>query len=358
MSMLAPAAEIVGVHKSFGGVVAVDDVSLVIKDNEFLALLGASGCGKTTLLRLIAGLEQADQGRIIIAGQDMTASPPYMRPINLMFQSYALFPHMTVAQNVAFGLKQDGLAGAELSTRVTEALELVEMAALGTRRPDQLSGGQQQRVALARCIAKRPRVLLLDEPMAALDRALRERTRLELMKLRQRLGIAFVVVTHDQEDAMTMADRVAVMDKGKIIQLAPPRELYEKPGCRLVASFFGESNVWDGRVAADGKRVDCDVLGFSVAVPCGLPAVSTSVAISVRPERILINPVPLPDENALADATIEDVVYLGTVSTYLVRVPHGALVRVTRQNGAHTSLSRGSRVSLTWPADAVVVLAS
>ncbi|MSO98021.1 MAG: ABC transporter ATP-binding protein [Rhodospirillaceae bacterium] len=358
MSLSSAVIDLIDVRKAFGGVKAVDGVSLGVQGNEFLALLGASGCGKTTLLRLIAGLERADAGQILIAGQDMTSSPPHVRPVNLMFQSYALFPHMSVRDNVAFGLKQDGLHGAELSARIGEALALVEMEGLGARRPEQLSGGQQQRVALARCIAKRPRALLLDEPMAALDRALRERTRLELINLRRRLGISFVVVTHDQEDAMTMADRVAVMDKGKIIQLGTPRELYDKPGSRLVAAFFGESNIWDGRVAPDGRRVECPVLGMALKTNVALPHVAEAVTVSVRPERISLDPTPLPDDNALADATIEDVVYLGTVSTYLVRVPHGALIRVTRQNGSQPPLARGSRVSVTWPADAVVVLTS
>jgi putrescine transport system ATP-binding protein len=350
--------QVSGVAKSFDGIIAVDHLSLDIANNEFVALLGPSGCGKTTLLRLIAGLERADAGRILIDGKDMTATPPHRRPINLMFQSYALFPHMTVAENVAFGLKQDAIAGDALNTRVTEALTLVDMQSFGGRKPHQLSGGQQQRAALARCIAKRPKVLLLDEPMAALDRALRERTRLELMNLRKRLGISFIVVTHDQEDAMTMADRVAIMDKGKIVQVGSPRSLYETPGNRLVASFFGDSNVWDGKVASDGKRISCASLGFDVATEFAVPAAGTAVAISVRPERINLDPVPLPDDNALADGTIEDVIYLGNLTTYLVRVPHGALIRVTRQNNSAPALERGARVSVTWPASAVVVLTS
>jgi putrescine transport system ATP-binding protein len=344
------------IRKSFGGVTAVDGVSLDIANNEFLALLGASGCGKTTLLRMLAGLELPDSGRVMIAGQDMTLTPPHVRPVNLMFQSYALFPHMTVAQNVAFGLKQDGLNGAILTTRVQDALALVEMDKLAHRSPDQLSGGQQQRVALARCIAKQPKVLLLDEPMAALDRALRERTRLELMNLRKHLGISFVIVTHDQEDAMTMADRVAVMDKGKIVQVASARDLYERPASRLVASFFGEANIWDGAVMAG--RIACPVLGVSVVASSGVPGEGTAVAVSVRPERISISREFLTSDNVLADATVENVVYLGTVTTYLVRAPHGAIVRVTRQNDAGHNFECGARVNIGWSADAVVVLTS
>lgn len=347
-----------GVSKSFGGVSAVDRVDLDVFDNEFLALVGASGCGKTTLLRLISGLERADAGQIMIAGEDMTGAPPYRRPVNLMFQSYALFPHMTVAANVAFGLVQDGLQGRDLDLRVAEALELVEMTDFATRRPDALSGGQRQRVALARCLAKRPKVLLLDEPMAALDRALRERMRLEMTALRRRLGIAFVAVTHDQEDAMTMADRVAVMERGRIVQTGSPRDIYDAPSSRTVAGLFGQSNIWDGVVSPDGARVSSSSLGFDVRARAELPSPGSAVSIVVRPERISIDPVPRPDDNALADAIIEQVVFLGAASTYHVRAPHGALIRVARQCDQGPGLTVGSRVAVTWPASAVVVLQS
>jgi putrescine transport system ATP-binding protein len=353
MTTPASVIDVADVSKSFGGVVAVDGVSLSVRPNEFLALLGASGCGKTTLLRLIAGLDAPDAGRIIIAGEDMTQTPPFRRPVNLMFQSYALFPHMSVAENVAFGLKQDGLGGDELAARVNEALTMVEMAELARRRPDQLSGGQKQRVALARCIAKRPKALLLDEPMAALDRALRERTRLELKALRERLGIAFVIVTHDQEDAMTMADRVAVMDRGRVVQIGAPRELYDRPATKLVASFFGESNIWDGVVSGDGQNIDCAALGLSLRSAGRVSA--RNVAVSVRPERIMIG---AGGDNTIPDAVVEDVVYLGTVTTYFFRAEKGAVVRVTCQNGVHAPLARGTRSSLSWPASAVVVLVS
>jgi putrescine transport system ATP-binding protein len=350
--------ELRDVRKSFGSIPAVDGVCLEVRENEFLALLGTSGCGKTTLLRIIAGLEKADRGEVLIAGEDMTDQPPYRRPVNLMFQSYALFPHMSVADNVAFGLKQDGLAGAELRARVIEALSVVEMTDAAARKPEQLSGGQKQRVALARCIAKRPRVLLLDEPLAALDRSLRERTRLELMNLRHRLGIAFVVVTHDQDDAMTMADRVAVMAAGRVIQTAAPRALYERPATVGIAGFFGESNLWHGVVSTCGRRVTCPELGLDVLTSDSLPPPGTGVAVMVRPERVSIDPTPLPDDNALADGIVEHVVYLGTVSTFLVRVPHGGLVRVTRQNSSASVLGQGARVSVTWPKTAVVALPS
>ncbi len=355
---MSSALSVCGITKAFGGVKAVDDVNLEVAENEFLALLGASGSGKSTLLRIIAGLERPDHGRILIGEADMTDVPPHRRPVNMMFQSYALFPHMTVASNVAFGLRQEGVTGRELKDRVSESLNLVEMGDFGDRRPDTLSGGQCQRVALARCLAKRPKVLLLDEPMAALDRALRERTRLELVALRRRLGISFVVVTHDQADAMTMAERVAIMDRGRIVQLGPPREIYDQPASRMVAGFFGEANIWDGLVTADGGRVSCATLGFDVRVAVPLPPPGSRVSLVVRPERIAIDPVPRPDDNALADGVVESVVFLGTVSTYLVRVPFGALIRVARQNETGSPIGQGSRVGVTWPATANVVVKS
>jgi putrescine transport system ATP-binding protein len=347
--------ELRGIRKSFGGVWAVDGVSLDVRPNEFLALLGASGCGKTTLLRVMAGFEAPDSGQVMLAGTDITTLPPHARPVNLMFQSYALFPHMTVAGNVAFGLKQDGLMGAELEARVSEALRMVELDSLAQRRPDQLSGGQQQRVALARCIAKQPKVLLLDEPMAALDRGLRERTRFELKSLRERLGISFVVVTHDQEDAMTMADRVAVMDRGQVVQIAGPRELYDAPVNRFVAGFFGESNIWDGVVSADCGGIDCKALGVTLRTRASMPAPGTAVAVMVRPERLDIE-ANATAANTLSDLVVEDVVYLGAMSTYLLRAPHGAQVRVTRQMASGSLLARGQTVGVTCAADAVVVL--
>ena len=337
-----------GVSKRFGAAVAVDNVSLEVGDSEFLALLGPSGCGKTTLLRMIAGLEQPDQGRVHISGMDMTATPPYLRPVNMMFQSYALFPHMTVAENVAFGLKQERIDANAQRARVGESLALLEMTAYADRKPHQLSGGQQQRVALARCLAKRPKALLLDEPLAALDKGLRERTQLELMALRRRLGIAFIVVTHDQDEAMTMATRVAVMDKGRILQSATPQELYAAPASRAVAAFFGDVNLWDGVVTAQG--VDCAALGMTLPVSCSLP-VGSSVAIAVRPEQLAFD----PDQEIAVGGHVEEIIYRGAVSTVLVRTPAGGLIRIVRPN-IGTVPPVGERVTVGWRRAAVLVL--
>src|SRR6266436_5341367 len=245
-----PLVRFENVSRRFGDVAAVDRLSLDIYRNEFFALLGPSGCGKTTLLRLLAGFERPDEGRIILGGRDIVATPPHRRPVNMMFQSYALFPHLTVAGNIAFGLRQDGLAKSAIAARVDEMLALVKLEGLGARRPDQLSGGERQRVALARPLAKRPQVLLLDEPMAALDKKLREETQFELMDLQARLGTAFVIVTHDQEEAMTVAHRIAVMDHGRLAQVATPPELYEQPTSRWVAGFIGDVNLIEGAVVA------------------------------------------------------------------------------------------------------------
>jgi putrescine transport system ATP-binding protein len=317
---MAPVLSVSGLTKSFGATVAVDHVSLDVGANECLALLGPSGCGKTTLLRLMAGLDVPDAGAIVIDGADMTRTPPYGRPVNMMFQSYALFPHMTVADNIAFGLKQEGLPPAEIETRLKESLAAVEMEALAARKPHQLSGGQRQRVALARCIAKRPKALLLDEPMAALDKHLRERTQLELLDLRRRLGISFVIVTHDQDEAMAMADRIALMDRGRILQVDTPRALYEQPASRTVARFFGDLNLW----------------------PSGL---------AVRPERIALSRTAGDIEG-----TVSDVIYRGTATTYLVQTAD-LVVRVLAQNSSEVSqYQKGERVRLGWPADAARML--
>ncbi len=317
---MTPLICVEGIVKRFGSVLAVDHVSLDVGADECLALLGPSGCGKTTLLRLIAGLERADVGAIAIGGADVTRAPPYARPVNMMFQSYALFPHMTVAANVAFGLKQDGLPSSEVDLRVKEALGIVEMETFAARKPDQLSGGQRQRVALARCIAKRPKALLLDEPLAALDKHLRERTQLELLALRRRLGISFVIVTHDQDEAMAMADRIAVMERGRILQIDAPRALYEKPASRAVARFFGDVNLWPSGVA-------------------------------VRPERITISAA-----SGTISGVVADIIYRGTATTYLVQTDQ-LMVRVLRQNAdGEPVFQKGERVFLSWPQDAARML--
>ncbi len=338
------------VSKRFGSIAAVDDVSLEIRDNEFLALLGASGCGKTTLLRLLAGLEQPDRGRIFIDGKDVTGDPPFARPVNMMFQSYALFPHMTVAGNVAFGLKQDGLGGAALASRVGEALAAVELDSLGDRKPPELSGGQRQRVALARCLAKRPRVLLLDEPMAALDKHLRERTQRELTSLRERLGITFVVVTHDQGEAMAMADRVAVMDAGRILQIGTPRALYEHPANGGVARFFGDMNIWPAAVGPAPDTLRIAALGIDVS------SAISGTAVALRPERIALSRT---GADHTVQGVVRDIIYLGTASTYFVEVAAGGTVRVVAQNSDGADVfARGDAVHLSWAAAALTVLTS
>src|SRR2546429_4357433 len=253
-----------GVSKRFGTATAVERVSLDIFAGEFFALLGPSGCGKTTLLRLLAGFDTPDEGRILLDGEDIASVPPYRRPINMMFQSYALFPHLSVEGNVAFGLKQEGLPKAEIATRVEQMLALVRLEGFAKRKPQQLSGGQRQRVALARSLVKRPRVLLLDEPLAALDKKLRGETQFELMQLQESLGLTFVIVTHDQQEAMTVADRIAVMDRGRLIQVATPQEIYERPNSRWVADFIGDVNLIEGRVVdrrASGTVIASDAAG-------------------------------------------------------------------------------------------------
>src|SRR5947199_7617329 len=264
--------EISGVSKRFGAVTAVDRVSLSIERGEFFALLGPSGCGKTTLLRLIAGFETPNEGRIVIDGADITAVPPYARPVNMMFQSYALFPHLDVAGNIAFGLRQEGMDRRRRAARVEEMLALVQMTGLGRRRPHELSGGQKQRVALARALAKMPKLLLLDEPLAALDRKLREETRLELTGIQQRVGTTFLVVTHDQEEALGLASRIAVMNRGQLVQIGTPAEIYERPGSRFVADFVGEVNLLEGELTAGFNCLALTVAGFDPPIPLPPPA--------------------------------------------------------------------------------------
>jgi putrescine transport system ATP-binding protein len=259
--------EIVGASKRFGATLAVDDVSLSVESGELFALLGPSGCGKTTLLRMVAGLETPDRGRILIDGEDITSRPPYARPVNMMFQSYALFPHMDVVGNIAFGLRQEGMGRQHIAARVGEMLALVQMSDYGARHPHELSGGQRQRVALARALAKMPRLVLLDEPLAALDRKLRTETRLELIGIQERVGTTFLVVTHDQEEALGMASRIAVMNRGCVAQIGTPAEIYERPGSRFVADFVGEVNLFEGELTAGFNSLALTVAGFDRPIP-------------------------------------------------------------------------------------------
>ncbi|AWB08780.1 polyamine ABC transporter ATP-binding protein (plasmid) [Azospirillum humicireducens] len=360
-----PYVRIEKVTKTFGDFVAVDEVSLSIYRNEFFALLGGSGSGKTTLLRMLAGFEQPTEGKIFIDGVDMAGIPPYERPVNMMFQSYALFPHMTVEQNVAFGLKQDGVAKAEIRDRVAEMLGMVQLSAFGKRRPHQLSGGQRQRVALARSLVKRPKLLLLDEPLGALDKKLRERTQFELVNIQEKLGVTFIVVTHDQEEAMTMSSRIAVMNHGVIAQVGTPTEIYEYPHNRFVAEFIGSINMFDGRVVetnGDQVIVASEEAGCELLIAHATPAPAGSpVSVAIRPEKIALSKEPLPGGDGRNQTTgiVREIAYLGDVSIYLVQLPTGKTVRVTAPNITRRTempITWEDEVTLTWRPFAGVVL--
>jgi putrescine transport system ATP-binding protein len=336
------------VTRRFGDVTAVDSVSLDIMRGELFAILGGSGCGKTTLLRMLAGFESPSEGRILIDGVDMTDAPPYERPVNLMFQSYALFPHMTVFDNVAYGLKKEHVPKPEIESRVKEMLALVKLEALGSRRPDKLSGGQAQRVALARALVKRPKLLLLDEPLAALDKKLREHTQFELANLQYQLGTTFVVVTHDQDEAMTLASRIAVMADGRIAQVGTPGEVYEYPATRHVASFVGNINVIEGKVTGaepDRVRLRCDALQADLAVLSdSRPAVGSDICVAVRPEKITISRTAPPgNDHNVVRGTVRDLGYFGDQSLYRVKTQTGALLQVSAQN-----LKRTAKLTVEW----------
>ncbi|HEX9463086.1 MAG TPA: ABC transporter ATP-binding protein [Alphaproteobacteria bacterium] len=357
--MTEPLIRIGGVFKAFGGVTAVADVSLDIGAGEFFALLGASGCGKTTLLRLIAGLETPDCGRIVIDGTDMAPVPPWRRPVNTVFQSYALFPHMTVAGNIAFGLKQDGLPAREIRARVQEMLDLVQLGDQAGRKPHQLSGGQRQRVALARSLAKRPKALLLDEPLAALDRKLRDQMQVELAALQRRLGIAFIFVTHDQDEAMALASRIAVMRDGRIEQIGSPRAVYEAPASRFVADFLGRANVLAGRAAGrDGAflRVDAGAgVVLRALTPLDIPD-GADIWVAVRPENVSFE--DRGHANRI-EAVVRAAAYVGDASRYELEIPGGITLRATLSNRAGEPGPRpapGTRVQASWPAEAGVLL--
>jgi putrescine transport system ATP-binding protein len=361
-----PQIVIAGVTKTYGSFTAVDDVTLQIYKGEMFALVGASGCGKTTLLRMLAGFARQSSGTISIDGVEMSAVPPHERPVNMMFQSYALFPHMTVERNVGYGIKRLPLDSATRRQRIQEALDMVQLGSLAQRKPHQLSGGQRQRVALARALIRRPKVLLLDEPLSALDKKLREKTQFELMDLQYQLGITFIVVTHDQDEAMALATRIAVMDRGKVVQMGTPADIYEFPQSRFVADFVGTTNLFEGTVAAcepgltavTCRETGCDLLVDDV----GRFTPGQRVWVALRPEKIRLSKQPVAGGrvNQLR-GTVHQLGYLGNRCTYQIRTVTGKVVTVFSQNERRTSqwaIDWSDEVYLSWSPDAAVLLQS
>ena len=355
-----------GVTRRFGEVTAVAGIDLDIYRGELFALLGGSGSGKTTLLRMLAGFERPDSGTITLDGEDLLAMPPYERPVNMMFQSYALFPHMTVAENIAYGLRREGLPRAEIAARVAEALELVQLVGLERRRPAALSGGQRQRVALARCLVKRPKLLLLDEPLGALDKSLREATQFELVNIQERTGTTFIMVTHDQEEAMTMASRIAVMAEGRLAQVGTPAEVYEYPASRFVAAFLGTANIFEGivrRAEGPGALVESTALDALFRSDADSPKpVGGRVFVAVRPEKMRIEKVAEAGGNGpnRLDGTVRDIAYYGDFVMYVVALPDGSVVRVSRPTEMRLTelpITWNDPVAVTWPDFATVLLA-
>jgi putrescine transport system ATP-binding protein len=346
--------------KSFDGTRAVDDVSLAIGHGEIFALLGSSGCGKSTLLRLLAGFETPDAGSVVLDGRDILAAPPYERPISMMFQSYALFPHLSAWDNVAFGLRRAGLPKAEVAARVEQLLALVQLGAYGKRKPHQLSGGQQQRIALARSLARRPQLLLLDEPLGALDRKLRERTRIELAHIIEQVGVTCIIVTHDQGEAMSMASRIGVMHEGRILQVGSPGEIYDAPNSRLVADFIGSVNLFEGAVVEDGAGhavVESPECRHRLDHAVGAP----SASVAVRPEKILLRREAPPNDAHFncCNGVIAAVSYFGSQTEYHVQLDSGMVLKASRSSAAHggePQLERGEHVHASWDASDAVVL--
>jgi putrescine transport system ATP-binding protein len=357
--------QVIDVVKKFGESTAVNNVSLSVRKGELFALLGSSGCGKSTLLRMLAGLESVTSGKILIDGEDLATLPPYRRPVNMMFQSYALFPHMTVEANVGFGLRQEGVKKGELKDRVAAALELVQMTRFAKRKPHQLSGGQQQRVALARSLVKRPKLLLLDEPMSALDKQIRQRTQIELVNILDKVGVTCIMVTHDQEEAMTMAGRIAVMSEGQIVQVGTPNEVYEYPNSRFSAEFIGSTNLFDGRVVEDEPDhiyVEAPELpvrlhvNHGVTGPLGMP-----VTISVRPERVALTRKPPEGTYNWGRGVVTNVAYMGSYSLYHVKLDSGKTVVANVSSLAISEIESpawGDEVYVRWSSSAGVVLTS
>lgn len=361
----APQIKIEGISKRYGSFPALRKLDLEIYKGEFFSLLGGSGCGKTTLLRILGGFESPSQGRILIDGIDITKLPPYKRPINMMFQSYALFPHMTVEENVAFGLKQESLSKKEIINRADHYLELVDMIDLRKRKPDQLSGGQRQRVALARCLAKQPRVLLLDEPMAALDKRLREKTQFQLVNIQEKVGITFIMVTHDQEEAMTMSTRLGIMRGGQILQVGTPKEIYEYPNSQYVATFIGNANVLDGVVVETHQNhsvIRNDENDCMIYVsPASNAAVDSLAHVSVRPEKILISKEPFDVEYNTLTGIVDEIAYWGDVSMYHIQLASKQIIQVMVPNllrGADRPITWNDKVYLHWKPQNGVLLVS
>ncbi|ERE06906.1 MULTISPECIES: ABC transporter ATP-binding protein [Chromobacteriaceae] len=360
-----PYLRISGVVKKFGDHLAVDHIDLDIRRNEIFALLGSSGCGKSTLLRMLAGMETPTSGRIILDGQDMQGLRPYERPVNMMFQNYALFPHMTVEQNVAFGLKQDGAPRDEIAERVAKMLDLVQMRKYAGRKPHQLSGGQQQRVALARSLVKRPKLLLLDEPLGALDKKLRQQTQLELVNTIEAVGVTCIMVTHDQEEAMTMSSRIGIMSEGKLLQVGTPTEIYEYPSCRFTAEFIGETNMFEGAVVVDEPdrvEINSQELGGVIHIDHGITGPKgMHVWASVRPEDVRLDKQPLQPGANRAAGTVRDIAYLGSYSVYHVKLAGGKIVKAVVPSSRwcdanETAPTWDETVYLSWRADSPVVL--
>ena len=351
------------ISKHFGDVIAVNKVDLDIKKGELFSILGASGSGKTTLLRMMAGLEIPTEGKIFIDGIDMTNVPPYKRPVNIMFQNYALFPHMTVFDNIAYGLRKDGISKKKIDDKVRKMLALVKLSDYGKRKPNQLSGGQSQRVALARSLIKEPKVLLLDEPLAALDKKLRQSTQFELMDIQEELGVTFVIVTHDQEEAMTLSDRIAVMEEGEFVQIGTPNSIYEHPKSKFVADFIGNINMFDAKVISSDEQelnITCKALGGDIVMQNPSQAIhATDLSVALRPEKVIIDKQKPSNENIdYVSGVVEDFGYFGNLSIFRVRTTTGDIIQVSKQNRVRIedTIKWEDQVYLSWEPESLIVL--